>query len=317
MIDCRAFEERLDRWIDPDPGDPDREAALRHAAGCPRCRELLAIARGELDLLGPEAGEAMARSILGSTTGPACAAVEDRLCAVVDRLAGEEEAALVALHLSHCAACSGLAGSLAPLAEDLARMAEIVPDDRFVEDVLAATSSRRSLRERLAAAASAWWTRQIRRPRFASEAAYAIVTLYVLCFGPPSVPAPEGPAGEAGANPTQTVGRILASQGIEPSAIGSVAGAVWDAAAVPAARGAERAAATCEIAWASAGNAARAAWNGDLFGAYRELVDAGRAIAERWGTDAKEAGEQEDAEPTELRPERGRTDDEPIDNGSH
>ncbi|MBD3162453.1 MAG: hypothetical protein GF346_08865 [Candidatus Eisenbacteria bacterium] len=326
-MDCRTFERELDRWVDPDAGDPRREAALRHAAGCPRCGELLAFARGERDLLGPDEAETLTRSILEATTGSACPAIEERLCDVVDGSAGAEDAALVAIHLRDCAACRGLAATLAALGEDLSGLQEIEPDPRFVGDVLDATTGRRSVSRRIAAAASAWWGRQIRRPRFAVEAAYALATLFALLFGPPSLPSLETGPGEAGTSPIGSIERLIAVREIESSAVGSTAEAVWEATAVPAARGAQRVSSwgieqsrtvgeTIEVVRGSAGPIAGAVWRGDLFAAWNEMEAAGESIAERWRSNPDRPGVGRDEKPTEPRSDRGRNDDDAIEDRS-
>jgi hypothetical protein len=193
MIDCNAFEAMLDRLLSGDRTPEEAWAADAHAASCERCRGLLAIARGESDLLGDGVAEELAGEILRSTSGPACARSEALLCDLIDGRLPGSDVELVTMHLEHCAGCAELAAGLAALRADLPAMAELAPDPWFVRDVLDATTRR--ARRPLAAPAveapdriGAWGRRLLERPRLALELAYSAAMVIFLLSGTPGSP---------------------------------------------------------------------------------------------------------------------------------
>ncbi len=176
---CNDFEDRLEALVDGSLVPAERRACEAHVAGCAACGELYALASLEP---APAAAvdEIWLDEVMARTSGSACAETE---AAFGDRMgrelpAGDRER--FENHLGGCADCAALASTLAALAIELPRMAEIRPDGRFVEDVLA-----RSLPVpvRLRRFWARTWPRWVRRPRFASEAAYVGLLVLVLVFG--------------------------------------------------------------------------------------------------------------------------------------
>ncbi len=180
-MNCRDFEDRLEALLDGALDGHERRRCERHLAACGRCRELAeplaaATAAPPEDLLG---------AILARTSGPACDSAEDRLCAWLDGELGGGGRELMAAHLKSCAGCRGLAAAMARLAADLPRLAELRPDPGFVAAVLAATLP---VQVRLRRWWAATWPRWLRRPRFASEAAFVATMVLVLIFATPGTP---------------------------------------------------------------------------------------------------------------------------------
>lgn len=239
---CAELEARLERLLPAlgtRAGSPvlppaERNACLEHLAGCPACRELAALAglpaaANASDTSSATAAEVAGRAasppdllprVLAATSGPACGRAEELL-------AGRLEAApadpLLLEHLAGCPACRRLESTLAALARDLPALAEVAPDPAFVADILAATSGRAAAPmprpvvdplaaalDRVAAALARAWERGLRRPRFALEAAYALL-LGLLVLGAPvaSVAEPARELGRAIAvEPPELLGRL-------------------------------------------------------------------------------------------------------------
>ncbi|MFQ5526429.1 MAG: anti-sigma factor family protein [Thermoanaerobaculia bacterium] len=179
-MNCREFERGLEAL-----SDGAAPAALRayeeHAATCGACSELLALAR----LPASEPGDLVA-GVLSRTSGSACRQAEARLPEFVDGLLSSADGReLVAAHLEHCSSCSGLIVELERLAADLPRLAIVEPDVGLVDAVLRRTLPLPVQLRRWWAAA---WPRWVRRPRFATELAYALTLVLVVAFGTPVSP---------------------------------------------------------------------------------------------------------------------------------
>lgn len=187
-MDCRDFEDRLDVFEAGALPDGERQAAETHLHECDRCRALLRTIRGESRLLSPESEAALARSIIGRTTGPACGQAAWQLCGWVEGDLNQDDAHILSLHLDHCSECSRLAASLRELAAILPEMAQLEPGEAFTAEVLQATSGKRfpSGNTVIPRDLTEWWNRLIRRPRFAWEAAYVGALLALLAFGNPA-----------------------------------------------------------------------------------------------------------------------------------
>ncbi|MBZ5494988.1 MAG: zf-HC2 domain-containing protein [Acidobacteriia bacterium] len=188
-MDCESFEDRLDAFEGGLLPSEEREAAARHLSACARCRALLGIVRGEANLLAAELQDDLARSILCRTSGPACDGAEQLLCAWVDGNLRPDDGEIIRLHIDHCPDCCELAATLTEMKEVLPGMATLEPDARFTADVFSATAGLRSrIREaRQPLDFPVWWSRLIRRPRFAWEAAYVGTLLVLLALGNPAV----------------------------------------------------------------------------------------------------------------------------------
>ncbi len=184
-MDCRDFEDHLEVFEAGLLPLEKQAVALDHVRACPRCRALLALVRGELDVLEPAAGDDLALAILRRTSGTVCLEAEERLCDCVDGTLGMDDQEIVSLHLAHCPKCSTLAQTLVELGQALPEMATLEPDAQFTGDVLRATAGVRRIRPR--PNLQAWWNQLMRRPRFAWEAAYVGTLLILLALGNPAM----------------------------------------------------------------------------------------------------------------------------------
>lgn len=192
-MDCRAWENQIDDYLADRLTPAQREQAETHLASCSRCRELLATARGNLDILSVADEQDLTGAILAATSGPACGRARELLGDLVEGSLPATDSQLVRAHLEHCPECAALSITLTWLLPQLHEMAELTPDDGFTADVMLATiggaGTRRSWRERLVT----WWQEQLVRPRFSWEAAYVGTLLLVLLFGTPVSPLKDAP----------------------------------------------------------------------------------------------------------------------------
>ena len=141
--------------------------------------------------------DAFVSGVLGRTSGSACGRALDQLEALLDdELAGLDRQ-LVQAHLEHCRGCRETAVALGWLAPLLPQMAEIDPGPAFLAGVLDRTSrshAPRSIAEHpdglagLVDRVGRWWEKQILRPAFATQAAYAATVLAVLLTMAPGSP---------------------------------------------------------------------------------------------------------------------------------
>ena len=164
-LDCRRFDALLDALLQGSE-ESVRADMDAHAAGCPRCRELLALATAPLDAPAVPPPDDLADSILRRTSGRACNAAEGLLCALVDGALGETDAELTRLHVATCPSCAATVRALVCLRDELPAMAERDPGRAFTAGVVARTSG--SWRRRVAARFQALLV----RPTFAWEGAY-------------------------------------------------------------------------------------------------------------------------------------------------
>lgn len=193
-MDCNYFENRLEMLVEGALPVSEQRTCATHVAGCPACRELLALASLEPPPVGV-ADDAWLGEVIARTSGSACAEVEAALCEfvdgglpAVDRRALERqgvEGQRFESHLAGCSECAALVGALRALALELPRMADVRPDERFVGDVLVRTLP---VPVRLRRFWARNWPRWVRRPRFASEVAYVGVLVLLLVFATPGSP---------------------------------------------------------------------------------------------------------------------------------
>jgi predicted anti-sigma-YlaC factor YlaD len=187
-MDCRTFIDRLDDLLEGRLTAGERREAEEHLRDCHRCGDLVTVIRENPNDQRIEAPADLTEAILNRTSGPTCASARGRLCDHVDRSLEPADDELVRLHLRGCDECTGLSHALAGLTADLPALAELEPDSRFVDDVLARTRPLRSpiigWVERMAEE----WRRLAQRPRIAWEGAYVAMFFLVLIFGIPDSP---------------------------------------------------------------------------------------------------------------------------------
>ena len=179
-MNCRELEDRLELLLDGELDESERRRCVRHLEQCRPCRELaepLAVPTAPpADLVG---------SVLAETSGSTCGRAEGLLCELLDDELAATDRELMAAHLDCCANCRALAAAMARLTADLPQLAELRPGPGFVAAVLAATLP---LNVRLRRWWAAVWPQWVRRPRFASEAAFVATIALVLVFTTPGSP---------------------------------------------------------------------------------------------------------------------------------
>jgi hypothetical protein len=142
--------------------------------------------------------EKFVRNVLDRTSGSACDRAVLQLSDLMSGSLAGMDKELVQGHLEHCDPCRSVAVTLGWLEPLLPQMAEIDPGRAFTERVLSATTGRvgvaapgpavptgpAGLMDRF----GGWWDRQILRPGFAAQMAYAATVVLVLLTSVPGAP---------------------------------------------------------------------------------------------------------------------------------
>ena len=187
MSTCDRVAERLEALAAGSISRADGEIEA-HLERCAGCRTLVELVRGEPQGVTAIPPADLADSILARTSGTACRQAAGLLCDLTDGALGPTDTALLRSHLSSCRTCAALSTALVRLAEALPALAEMEPDERFVDDVLARTLPLTSRLGHLAARLSERWAALVQRPRFSWEAAYIGAILLSLVFAAPASP---------------------------------------------------------------------------------------------------------------------------------
>ncbi len=142
--------------------------------------------------------EDFVRDVLARTSGSACDRACEQLSDLMEGTLEGMDRELVQAHLEHCDPCRSVAVTLGWLEPLLPGMAEIDPGPAFTSRVLAQTTGRaRTVASFPAAPTGAaglmdrvggWWDRQILRPGFAAQMAYAATVILVLLTSVPGAP---------------------------------------------------------------------------------------------------------------------------------
>jgi anti-sigma factor RsiW len=185
-MNCQSFIDCLDDFLEGKLSGDARNAAEEHLRGCERCRDLAAAFAVDGENLTPPPD--LVSAILQQTSGSTCASAHDRLCDHVDGLLGAVDNELVRSHLRSCAECTALARAVAQLNLDLPTLAELEPDEPFVQAVLARTVRRRRRSAEWAGKLTEQWTALLQRPRLAWEGAYIATFVLALLFLTPWSP---------------------------------------------------------------------------------------------------------------------------------
>ena len=186
--DCDVFLDALDALIDGSASAELRSTALAHARDCTDCEALRVAA---LEPLGPTAAVLDAPDLTGAvlvrTGADPCARAADVLGTGAPPV---RDRALLDRHLAHCEACVALERAFVTLARDLPTLAVPADAPDLVAAVLRRTLPLSSRFGRTVRPATEAARALARRPRFALEASYAALVLFLVLFGVPrSVPA--------------------------------------------------------------------------------------------------------------------------------
>lgn len=182
---CSDFEDRLGDLLEEALPHEDTAVVREHMTECPRCRQLMEVARGRMDLLPAGSGQELAREILRKTIGSACARVREQICDYVDGRLSREDSNILAIHIENCEVCRELTETLQRLTKALPHMADLDPGAAFTRRVLAVTCRREQSNFGRGDLLAGWWNAVVRRPRFAWEAAYVGTLILALVIGNP------------------------------------------------------------------------------------------------------------------------------------
>jgi hypothetical protein len=184
-MDCSHFAEILADLQEETLSPGEQSAARAHLAECSVCRRLLEIAGGAIDILPQDGHDALARSILDRTSGPACVRVESSLWDFIEGELSSEDSHLLSLHLENCPECRSLAEDLVMMQQELPAMVGIDPGESFTQKVVSSTRRLRPYKPTLKDGFRAWWDRMVQRPRFSLEVAYVGALVLFLIFSIP------------------------------------------------------------------------------------------------------------------------------------
>lgn len=147
--------------------------------------------------------ERFVQDVLARTSGSPCEKAHTMLPELVDGELESMDRQLVQAHLEHCTGCRSLAVTLGWVGPELHGLAEIDPGPAFTDSVLARTSRKPEMVLRNDTAPSGlagvmdrvgrWWEKQILKPDFPVQAAYAATVILVLLFAVPWSPFKEVP----------------------------------------------------------------------------------------------------------------------------
>lgn len=181
-MSCERTQDRLFEYVDGSLDANTRDRVASHLESCADCTALAA----SLDRAEP-ADEDLTRAVLSRTTRDACEQSTERIPDWVDGSLDALDSELVAGHVSHCTDCEAFAGVMRTMVLDLASLAEVEPDARFLDDVMAATV-RKAPQLSWAARLEEWFGGLVQRPRIAWEGAYILTVCLVLLVAFPGSP---------------------------------------------------------------------------------------------------------------------------------
>lgn len=181
-MSCERTQDRLFEYVDGSLDANTRDRVASHLESCADCAVLAA----SLDQTEP-GDEDLTRAVLSRTTRDACEQSTERIPDWVDGSLDALDSELVAGHVSHCTDCEAFAGVMRTMVLDLPSLAEVEPDARFLDDVMAATV-RKAPQLSWAARLEEWFGGLVQRPRIAWEGAYILTVCLVLLVAFPGSP---------------------------------------------------------------------------------------------------------------------------------
>lgn len=181
-MSCERNQDRLFEYVDGSLDENTHDRVASHIESCADCAALAA----SLDRAEP-GDEDLIRAVLSRTTRDACEQSTERIPDWVDGSLDALDSELVAGHVSHCTDCEAFAGVMRTMVLDLPSLAEVEPDARFLDDVMAATV-RKAPQLSWAARLEEWFGGLVQRPRIAWEGAYILTVCLVLLVAFPGSP---------------------------------------------------------------------------------------------------------------------------------
>jgi len=186
--DCKVFQDRLADFVEDCLSPDERRFVEDHLTGCQRCRGLLDIVHGNLDMMSAHERDELSDGILDQTSGSACSRAHELFGDYVEgTLPGADEELLVR-HLERCSECATVSEALSWLLPQLREMQLVEPDRLFSADVVRRTSGEHGKGFGWLERAQEWWRRQLIRPTFEWQFAYVGAVLLVAICGTPRSP---------------------------------------------------------------------------------------------------------------------------------
>jgi anti-sigma factor RsiW len=181
-LNCAWAQSRLFDYLDGLLDATASERIKKHLNGCRECASFAAALESPVD-----DAEDLTQAVLRGTGCAACDQSLERLPDWIDGAIATVDAELLAGHVTHCAECQAIAGVLRAMETDLPELAEVRPDERFLDDVMAATA-RKAPALVWSARFDRWLGDLLRRPRIAWEGAYVASVFLALLVGLPGSP---------------------------------------------------------------------------------------------------------------------------------
>jgi predicted anti-sigma-YlaC factor YlaD len=186
--DCQQFQDRLADFIDRQLLPEEHTAAEEHLRFCQRCRGLLRIAEGKMELLSQKERNELSEAILAQTSGTVCGRARELMSDHMEGSSGTLDRQLLEQHMEHCSSCRTIFETIQHLLPVLAEMGELEPGKIFTRDVIRATSRVPGMEPGWLERFRRWWSDQLAKPIVQWEAAYVGALLLVATFGTPGSP---------------------------------------------------------------------------------------------------------------------------------
>jgi predicted anti-sigma-YlaC factor YlaD len=186
--DCQTFQDRLAEFLEHRLSPEEQQAAEAHLRSCQRCRGLLGIAEGKLDLLSQKERDELSAAILAQTSGTVCDRAREMMSDHLEVSLDTLDRQLLEAHMEHCSPCKTVFETMRHLLPLLAEMRELQPGKTFTRSVIRATSQIPGRETRWVERFRRWWEEQLARPIVQWEAAYVGALLLIATFGTPGSP---------------------------------------------------------------------------------------------------------------------------------